>query len=59
MKLLREVSNRLGDLIQFNQEHSGHWTPSEFEEYKRLRIAWSDSVNELSYFENPGSRPVR
>jgi hypothetical protein len=52
LKLLSNVNTRLGDLIQFNIEHPGHWTPAELEDYNKLGIAWNQAVDELSSFEN-------
>jgi hypothetical protein len=52
LKLLSEVNMRLGDLIQFNIEHPGHWTPAEIGDYNKLRIAWNQALVELSSFED-------
>lgn len=56
LKLLSELNIRLGDLIQFNLDHPGQWTPREVEDYKRLRAAWSEAVASHASFEN-GKKP--
>lgn len=51
LKLLSEINVRLGDLIQFNLDHPGHWTPREVEDYDRMRTAWNQAVSAHSTFE--------